>query len=152
VKTDREVMQQALEALMWHDETVRTRGDDEAIAALRARLAKPETCKPAFKPEICKPALQVEEVEVEPAAWMLALPDGRLERLSVASYDDEAKEMLAQSWPGCTMVPLYPAPPARRPLTDEEIWDIAGNCLDSVAGRLQFARAIERKITGGNDE
>jgi len=42
---------------------------------------------------------------------------------------------------------------ARRPLTDEEIWDIAGNCLDSVAGRLQFARAIERahKI-GGNDD
>jgi hypothetical protein len=30
--------QQALEALMWHDETVRTRGDDEAIEALRAAL------------------------------------------------------------------------------------------------------------------
>jgi hypothetical protein len=34
--------QQALEALMWHDETVRTRGDNEAIAALRAALAQQE--------------------------------------------------------------------------------------------------------------
>ena len=34
-------------------------------------------------------------------------------------------------------------PPQRKPLTDEEIWNLAANCLDSVAGRLQFARAIE---------
>jgi hypothetical protein len=39
--TLREAAQQALEALMWHDETVRTRGDDEAIEALRAALAEP---------------------------------------------------------------------------------------------------------------
>ena len=30
-----------------------------------------------------------------------------------------------------------------KPLTDDEIWNLAANCLDSVAGRLQFARAIE---------
>lgn len=34
-------------------------------------------------------------------------------------------------------------PPQRKPLTDEEIWKLAANCLDSVAGRMQFARAIE---------
>jgi hypothetical protein len=34
----RTAARQALEALMWHDETVRTRGDDEAIEALRAAL------------------------------------------------------------------------------------------------------------------
>ena len=55
--TDREVMQQALEALEYiYTET--TPEEDAlihaAIAALRARLAEPETCKPA---------LQVEEVE-----------------------------------------------------------------------------------------
>jgi len=38
----RAAAQQALEALMWHDETVRTRGDDEAIEALRAALEQPE--------------------------------------------------------------------------------------------------------------
>ena len=37
----RTAAQQALESLMWHDETVRTRGDDEAIEALRAALASP---------------------------------------------------------------------------------------------------------------
>jgi hypothetical protein len=40
--TLREAAKQALEALMWHDETVRTRGDDEAIKALRAALEQPE--------------------------------------------------------------------------------------------------------------
>ena len=34
----RDAARQALEALIWHDETVRTRGDDEAIEALRAAL------------------------------------------------------------------------------------------------------------------
>lgn len=39
----------------------------------------------------------------------------------------------------------------RQPLTDEEVWKLAAGCLDSVAGRLQFARAIERAhgIGGG---
>ncbi len=49
--------------------------------------------------------------------------------------------------------PLYlgAAPPQRQPLTDEEVWKLAAGCLDSVAGRLQFARAIERAhgIGGG---
>jgi hypothetical protein len=38
----RAAARQALEALMWHDETVRTRGDNEAITALRAALAQQE--------------------------------------------------------------------------------------------------------------
>ena len=37
----------------------------------------------------------------------------------------------------------HTAPPQRKPLTDEQIWELAANCLDSVAGRMQFARAIE---------
>jgi hypothetical protein len=40
----RDAARQALEALMWHDETVRTRGDDEAIEALRAALEQPNEC------------------------------------------------------------------------------------------------------------
>jgi len=60
MKTDREVMQQALEALdscdaehpsdggrQWYDERL----VEPAIAALRARLAEPETCKPALQVE-----------------------------------------------------------------------------------------------------
>jgi hypothetical protein len=44
----RAAAQQALEALMWHDETVRTRGDNEAITALRAALAQQEQ-----EPSVC---------------------------------------------------------------------------------------------------
>jgi len=130
MKTDREVMQQALEALdscdaehpsdggrQWYDERL----VEPAIAALRARLAEPETCKPAL------------QVEAEPVAWFD--PDDFTRTVSKPTEKEHA--------------PLYTHPP-RRPLADEEIWDIAGNCLDSVAGRLQFARAIERahKIGG----
>ena len=35
-------------------------------------------------------------------------------------------------------------------LTDEQIWELAANCLDSVAGRLAFARAIEAKLKEKN--
>ena len=40
--TLRKAAQMALEALMWHDETVQTTADSEAITALRAALAQPE--------------------------------------------------------------------------------------------------------------
>jgi hypothetical protein len=32
-------------------------------------------------------------------------------------------------------------------LTEEEIWELAAHCWDSVAGRMQFARAIEATLT-----
>ena len=35
-------------------------------------------------------------------------------------------------------------------LTDEQIWELSANCLDSVAGRLAFARAIEAKLKEKN--
>lgn len=31
----------------------------------------------------------------------------------------------------------------RKPLTDEKIWQMANDCLDSVTGAVKFARAIE---------
>lgn len=39
-------------------------------------------------------------------------------------------------------IALYAAPQAK-PLTDDRIWELAANCLDSHFGRLNFARAIE---------
>ena len=32
----------------------------------------------------------------------------------------------------------------RKPLTDEQIWQMANDCLDSVTGAVKFARAIEQ--------
>jgi hypothetical protein len=61
VKTDREVMQQALDALeAGPDVDPIFAGETEA--ALRTRLAEPETCKPA---------LQVERADARRGRWLL---------------------------------------------------------------------------------
>jgi hypothetical protein len=98
----------------------------------------------AKEPETCKPALQV---EAEPVAhrheWFRtgAMEPGQMRCIECGEWRCEA------------------APPARRPLTDEEIdrvidvnWSINNHKPTYVAHRA-FARAIERahKI-GGNDE
>jgi hypothetical protein len=46
----------------------------------------------------------------------------------------------------------YTHPPRRewRGLTEEDIWTLAANCLDSVLGRLHFARAIEATLKERN--
>jgi hypothetical protein len=43
-------------------------------------------------------------------------------------------------------------PPRRewQSLTEEDIWTLAANCLDSVLGRLHFARAIEAALKERN--
>ena len=101
--TDREVMQQALDALEHGGPAFRL----QAIAALRARLAEPEP---------------------EP----------------VAKVELTGDEIYAA------------APPARSPLTDEEINEIAATNLGDYRDgewHLLFARAIERAHEiGGNDE
>ena len=39
----------------------------------------------------------------------------------------------------------------RKLLTDEQIWQMANDCLDSVTGAVKFARAIEAKLEEKND-
>lgn len=51
--------------------------------------------------------------------------------------------------------PLYTAPPQRKPLTDEKIVDIVGNCAADSGGWFRyhaFARAIERAHDIGEKE
>jgi len=59
--------QQALEALMWHDETVRTRGDNEAITALRAALEQPS---PVFQDHSIPLGRRTQEQPIQPTAWL----------------------------------------------------------------------------------
>jgi hypothetical protein len=133
MKTDREVMQQALERLALYHAALA--GEAAQALALRARLAEPETCKPA---------LQVEEVE--PVAhrheWFRtgAMEPGQMRCIECGEWSRET------------------APPARRPLTDEEIRLIVNKSVEgvTVSESVTFravARAIERahKI-GGTDE
>ena len=48
---------------------------------------------------------------------------------------------------GSAGVLLYTTPPHRKPLTDEEIWQVAEHCEDN---RFSFARAIEAKLKEKN--
>jgi len=60
--------------------------------------------------------------------------------------------MLLKDLPVGTL--LFSTPPRRewRGLTEEDIWTLAANCLDSVLGRLHFARAIEATLKERNHE
>jgi len=93
--------------------------------------------------------------EFDRGRWQAEREEARAYREAYFKLLKMVSEVKAME-PGCPVflaTPPQGSPPARRPLTDEEIWDIAANCLNSVAGQMQFARAIERahKI-GGNDE
>lgn len=58
--------------------------------------------------------------------------------------DPAVQKRLATQW-GYVPQQAEPVEPVqRKPLTEDEIWGLAANCLNSVAGQLQFARAIER--------
>lgn len=118
--TNIEAMKQALEALdaySW-----------EQVNAARASL---------------RTAIEQAEKQ-EPVAW--AVFEGwNAHDLYLPQEYDEALKMAGYKGDHAEVKPLYTTPPAaqRQPLTEERVWELAANCLDSVAGRLQFARAIE---------
>jgi hypothetical protein len=140
--SDREVMQQALKALeAGPDVDPIFAGETEA--ALRARLAEPKR---------------------GPVAWGLFAKVGGGEfvlqhPVRFSEEDAENDRSMYQSDTVIEIRPLYEHPPARRPLTDEEIdrvidvnWSI-NNYKPTYVAHRAFARAVERahKI-GGNDE
>jgi hypothetical protein len=139
--TDREVMQQALKALeAGHYVDPIFAGETEA--GLRARLAEPETCKPA---------LQVEE----PVEWQSWWRDqGKHNCHYEPLTPKRAKELMKLAFE----VGREAVQPARCPLTDEEIRLIVNKSVEgvTVSESVTFravARAVERahKI-GGNDD
>ena len=121
----RTAAQQALEALedladcgaeAWSEQRPCVQIGREAITALRAALAQ-----------------QAEPVE--PVAWMLPGSD------SIITAETKAyRGMLAENW----TLPLYAAPPQRKPLTLEEIYHATGHCGVSKYTAINIARAIER--------
>ena len=122
--TLREVAQQALEAL----ETV-FMPHHPAVISLRAALEQPEQ---------------------EPVAWMSPASEsmiGKTDENGSAYHIITTSKKTANN-----SVPLYTHPPRRewRGLTEEDIWTLAANCLDSVLGRLHFARAIEAALKERN--
>jgi len=93
--------------------------------------------------EALKAAL--EQPEQEPVAWIQ--PD-HLQKAKQAPFlcRVEPTQRCAD------FVPFFTHPPRRewRGLTEEDIWTLAANSLDSVLGRLHFARAIEATLKERN--
>jgi hypothetical protein len=86
----------------------------------------------------------LEQPEQEPVAWMCSD-----ENLANKGYSRFSKDKY-----GAWNIPVFTHPPRRewRGLTEEDIWTLAANCLDSVLGRLHFARAIEATLKERNHE
>ena len=141
--SNREVMQQALDALELSAVTVDSFGVQKAtqaaITALKAALEQPEQQAP-FSPEAINTTQTAwrmgyeaakAEQQAEPVAWMYDCGNGG--RMYAEELD---------SVPG--WMPLYTTPPQRKPLTDEEIHNLdpfPHKLFDQE--RLDFARAIE---------
>lgn len=123
--TDRDLMQQALEALenVRHYDKENLYGLDDDIADLRERLSQPEQ---------------------EPVAWMVYTLDGNSVCVTdnPADFGDQHRAL-----------PLYTAPQAPRTeqpkLTDEEIEDLYFDKF-SMGELKAFARAIESKLREKN--
>ncbi len=143
MNTDRELMQQALDALevlveIVVDDLGYDGYQDKTIENLRARLAQPEPpCKTGSQCIGGKCTQCVDEPE--PVAWILM--NGYLVRHeNIHLFDTH------------DAVPLYTSP-LQRPwvgLTDEEIIPDGENVVLSYSGLIKFARAIEAKLKAKN--
>lgn len=154
--TDRELMQQALEALDEAANVLTWDGFQKAAEALRERLAQPEPQAP--RPDyrdwdyqdqleqspLDRMAENARELgldyapEQEPVAWM---SPGK-ERLEFSRKDTVY---------GSHTIPLYTTPPRREwvGLTEEEIYPLYSE-PSSDAEMVEFARAIEAKLREKN--
>ena len=119
----RQAAQQALEfcEFLWRDVPLNDYSEDmrqDVEAALRAALAEPEQ---------------------DPVAWMR--PDNRVAEESVTGkqFSRGPKEPPIGTW-----VPLYTAPTPRKPLTDEEIDELAHSMVRGGMSVNWLCRAIER--------
>lgn len=81
-----------------------------------------------FRPYMEALRAALAEPEQEPVAWVVYDTDN-----NDIAWSETGKRLKAET-------PLYTAPTPRKPLTDDEIGKIAGDCLDAWS----CARAIER--------
>jgi hypothetical protein len=118
MNTHREVMQQALEALILADSRDGMYSYADEIAALRAALAEP-----AIKPDLT----------TEPVAWAMPRPDGLI--LDVICPDEH------EAYEGEYTVPLYAEP---QPKAEQEPgnWTVYNSGAE-VASGLSFSEAWE---------
>ena len=161
--TDRELMQQALEALeeinklsIGENAIALPAEIDTAMDALRERLAQPEQ-EPVIRP--CKVGGACVPTESGPCACRQLPPppspvaaQPEQEPVLETVYEtiihwDEGGGKRSRRELARRIVALYTAPPQRKPLTDEELNQIYAE-PQTHAG--QYARAIEAKLKEKN--
>lgn len=133
--TDRELMQQALDALEhlqtdieWQYKSPTRTMLRKVEKALRARLAQPEP---------------------EPVAWMYQQEDTGVTMCAVVQQVGSGFEKNNPRWQ--KIAPLYTAPPQRewQGLTDEERIEVLHS--GDKEGYLEYAKGIEAKLKAKND-
>jgi hypothetical protein len=94
---------------------------DNAIATLRQAIAEAE--------------------QAEPVAWITDGGKGELWWYQSEKFDDDGNLI----GPNPDDIPLYTHPPASKPLTDGEVFNMAADYYEGYGFKaLEFARAIER--------
>ena len=144
--TDRELMQQALEALAWCFRNTVYADPDGTIAALRERLAQPEQEPAAYVRDQDNPSYMFtsppRQERQEPVAKICHDLPGHI------GWNPKLPHLPDEG------TPLYTAPQPRQwvGLTEEEVVQVLGNVRESVSGNvfLAFARAIEAKLQEKN--
>ena len=147
----REAVQQALEALESCSGVPHWPALQPTITALRAALTEDALQRLTDANQEIEAAL--EQPEQEPVATVAMDVSGA--HLSwdgqyLGQRPDMKIAMLLKDLPVGTLLYAYPPRREWRGLTEEDIWTLAANCLDSVLGRLHFARAIEAALKERN--
>jgi len=130
----RDAARQALKSLRGYRREIGCEQPCDAERALEAALELPE------QEPVATVAMDVSGAHL---SW-----DGKY----LGQRPDMKIAMLLKDLPVGTL--LFSTPPRRewRGLTEEDIWTLAANCMDSVLGRLHFARAIEATLKERNHE
>ena len=95
------------------------------------------------------------QLEQEPVAWIYKGEKSFDGNKYIDEYELTASKQVA-FWKDKNAEPLYTTPPKRKPLTDEQIFDLSEPFGAFQYGdaqghkRLEFARAIEAKLKGKN--
>ncbi len=169
--TDRELMQQALEALEDADTYVHAADLEPAITALRDRLAQPNEFNPDWDAmavmleEQQRMAKRIEELEAQPEQWSpkdTAYRPGGLaqpEQEPVAYYHPRSgfywakpTSIFAPTSVDVERLPLY-TNPAQRPwqgLTPEDLAQIESDAFWQVGNHMAIAMAVEDRLRGRN--
>lgn len=164
---DRELMQQALDALTVYDGTNWEGKRKRVLAALRERLTQPEQepfCYHDGRNIVGKefadhsdvfplyaepPVRRSLETEQKPVAWIVEFDDGHVET-TTRPVSDWKRGMWESAGKRFTVKPLYTSPPANKPwvgLTKDEVdgWE-----LPDRPTVFEFAKFIEAKIKEKN--